>query len=193
MRLNTGRTPSLLRRRDFASRPCRRASQAAHRRSPPPSACANARSASFGRPCARLDALRRRRFPRSRDEPGIDAAGLVNLVGAGMPWRSACATTSSRSGVGTPEGGAQHVHVVAEPQPLDFDFVETGQSGLQRTQRLLQRFRRRSGRSPWPRRPISSTSSGSARRRGISRRRSAGFWSRHSRSSARRRPASRRR
>ena len=39
-----------------------------------------------------------------------------------------------------PDGGAQHVVVVAEAKPVDLDLVEPVEAGLERAQSLLQRF-----------------------------------------------------
>ena len=54
------------------------------------------------------------------------------------------------------ERGADGVLVVALAEAGDRDLVEAGQAGLQAAERLLQATRRRSGRSPSPRRPTSS-------------------------------------
>ena len=78
-------------------------------------------------------------MPRiSRQEPRIDLADREDLL-IGKPSRIACATLSSRSGVGEPSAARMRrgSRLVAA-EAFDRDLVEAGEPGLQRTQRLLQ-------------------------------------------------------
>ena len=57
-----------------------------------------------------------------------------------MPIRIACATLRIRSGVGVPIAARRTLLVVALAEALDLDLVEPVEAGLERAQRLLQRF-----------------------------------------------------
>ena len=73
------------------------------------------------------------------EEPGVDLAALVDLVDA---HAQAHRLRHFEQAIGRrlADRGAQHVVVVAEAKSVDFDLVEPVEAGLERAQRLLQRF-----------------------------------------------------
>ena len=74
-----------------------------------------------------------------RQEPRIDVAGGMNVVIAHAEPHG-LRDFEDAVGRGRAERGADRVLVVALAEPGDRDFVETGQAGFQRAQRLLQAF-----------------------------------------------------
>ena len=103
-------------------------------------------------------------------EPGIIAGDLLDFrQRKAVPHR--LGGVQQAVGRGPRQRGADRGLVVGER-----DLVKAGEAGFQRPQRFLDATRRRCGRSPLLRPPISSTWSAAARRRGISRRRSGGSW-----------------
>ena len=119
-------------------------------------------------------ALKRDDLGDPLEEPGVDLAALVDLLDA-HPQAHRLRHVEQAVGRRLADRGAQHVVVVAVAKPVDLDLVEPVEAGLERAQEPSAAIRGRCGRSPSLRRPISSPSSASARRREISRRRSAGF------------------
>ena len=110
-----------------------------------------------------------------RQEPGIDLAGGVDLlVGEAEPHRLRDLQQAVRRR--RAERRADRVLVVALAEALDGDLVEAGQARSPASAAPSAGSPGRCGRSPWPRRPTSSTWSAPGRRRGISRTRSAGSW-----------------
>ena len=110
-----------------------------------------------------------------RQEPRIDLAAFMDeFVVHAEPHR--LSDLQQTVGRRRADGGADGIAVVAFARSLDCDVIEAGQAGLERAQRLLQRIPGNCGRSPSPRRPISSRWSAYSMRRGISRRRNAGSW-----------------
>ena len=134
----------------------RRASRAARRKSPSPSAAA-ASSGARGQAVG-LDRASVSTMPRiSREEPRIDLCRPRRSARRSKPSRIACATLQQAVRRRRAERGADRVLVVALAEALDRDFVEAGQAGLERAQRLLQAIPGTCGRSPSLRRPTSST------------------------------------
>ena len=75
------------------------------------------------------------------EEPGVDLAAFVDLFDA---HAQAHRLRHLEQAIGRrlADRGAQHVVVVAEAKPVDLDLVEPVEAGLERAQRLLQRFRK---------------------------------------------------
>jgi len=79
------------------------------------------------------------------EEPRIDPAGIVDQL-VGRADAHACAILSKRSGVGVPSAARMAallscvVDALGRIETVDGDFIEPGEAGLQRTQRLLQGF-----------------------------------------------------
>ena len=140
-----------------------RASEKAHA----PSAAASA-PASCGRPVAPHRASRHRRCRRCAQEPRIESGRRRGFPRSRQPVPTAPAPYSSRSGAGLRERRAERV--VAAVAAAAAISSKPAEPGLHGAQRLLQRSRQSCGRSPSPRRPISSRWSAAARRPGISRR-----------------------
>jgi hypothetical protein len=74
------------------------------------------------------------------------------------------------------QGGADGVRSSSGAEPGDLDLVEAGQAGFQRAQRLLQRFLEGAADRHRLADRLHRGGQQSARRRGTSRRRSAGSW-----------------
>ena len=78
-------------------------------------------------------------FLQAIDVPMVDLARLVDsIVVHAEPQR--LRDDEQPVGRGCAERATHDIHVVADAEPLDFDLVEAGQSGLQRAQSLLQGF-----------------------------------------------------
>ena len=76
------------------------------------------------------------------EEPGVDLADLVDLLDAhAQPHR--LRHLEQTVGRRLADRGAQHVVIVAEAEAVDLDLVQPVEAGLERAQRLLQRFRER--------------------------------------------------
>ena len=73
------------------------------------------------------------------EEPGVDLAAFVDLFDA-QPQAHRLRHLEQAIGRRLADRGAQHVVVVAEAKPVDLDLVQPVEAGLERAQRLLQRF-----------------------------------------------------
>ena len=176
MRLNTGRTPS--------ARRCLRHRLGRHAPVSLPQArigethrlerAATRRPSSAG-PLSLISRLGLDDAADLGQEPGIDLAGGVDLlVGETEPHR--LRDLEQAVGRGRAERGADRVLVVALAEALDRDLVEAGEAGLERAQRLLQALLERAADRHRLADRFHRGGQRRARRREISRRRSAGSW-----------------
>ena len=122
-----------------------------------------------------------RELDRSRticgEEPRVDRRSRRRPRSTWRRARNACCTCTIRPSVGVRIASSS---AAASPRSLR-PSAKRGAALLERAQRLLQRLAEACGRSPSPRRPTSSASSGSGRRRGTSRTRTAAPSRRRSR------------